>query len=83
MGPTRAIDDTTQVRLSEAGNAYFGPQLARAGLSEEQIDRQTLPEFEESLERINETIAHPESFGSLNISATAKSLFIATACARA
>ncbi len=47
----------------------FEPQLIALGLSSEQIERQTREELEQSLERVNEAIHHPDSFGTLRLAA--------------
>jgi hypothetical protein len=43
------------------------PQLKRLGLSVEQIEKQTLGELEQSLTKINDGIADPETFGPLKL----------------
>lgn len=50
---------------------FFEPQLIALGLSSDQIGRQTQEELEQSLERVNEAIQHPDSFGKLRLRATA------------
>jgi hypothetical protein len=47
----------------------FEPQLIALGLSSEQIERQEREELEQSLERVNESIRHPNSFGTLRLAA--------------
>src|SRR5436305_4128294 len=56
---------------------FFEPQLRKLGLSVDAINQQDLAELQESLDRVNEAIAHPESFGTWKLSVTASSVFIA------
>jgi len=60
----------------EIVRVHFEPQLARLGLSVEQIEGQTLEELNESLVKVNDAIAHPEAFGTLKISAAAGGGFV-------
>lgn len=53
--------------LQAQSRSFFEPQLVAIGLGKEQIERQALAELEESLERINDCIKHPESFGTLKV----------------
>lgn len=46
---------------------FFELQLKPLGLNEKQIDDQTLEELKMSLEKIDKTIDHPESFGKLRL----------------
>jgi len=46
---------------------YFDILLKPLNLTEEEIKKQTLDELKISLERINEAIQHPESFGTINL----------------
>ena len=65
MGPSkpfRPID-----RQLEQAREFFEPTLERLGLSVASIEKQTLTELQQSLERVNEAIAKPESFGTLHI----------------
>jgi hypothetical protein len=55
---------------------HFEPQLARLGLSAEQIESQNLDELNESLVKVNDAIAHPQAFGTLKISIGAKGNFL-------
>jgi hypothetical protein len=52
-----------QQDIARSAEAYFEPQLRVLGLAVDQIEQQTVPELEASLERVNEAIAHPDSFG--------------------
>ena len=49
--------------LEDATERIFGPQLEALGLSAGQITSQNLAELQDSLGRVNDAIAHPESFG--------------------
>ena len=51
---------------------FFEPQLIALGLSSDQIGRQTKDELEQSLERVNEAIQNPNSFGTLRLQITAE-----------
>ena len=50
---------------TEASRRFFEPKLIEINLGEEQISSASLPQLQQSLERVNECIAHPESFGIL------------------
>lgn len=50
--------------------AYFEQQLIPLKLSEEQISTQSLDELNDSLERLNDAIKNPDSFGELRLVAT-------------
>jgi hypothetical protein len=50
-------------RRDELIRQNFEPQLARIGLSIEQIERQSLEELNQSLAKVNDAISHPEGFG--------------------
>lgn len=52
--------------------AYFEPALENIGLSEKQIESQTLKELQVSLNNVNDAIKHPEGFGSMQLSLQAK-----------
>jgi len=54
--------------LRDKAQVFFEPQLVALGLGENQIKEQNLEELMESLERINEIIANPSSFGTYRIS---------------
>jgi hypothetical protein len=49
---------------------FFEPQLRALGLGIDEIRQQRLDELYQSLERINDAIAHPESFGTLKLKAS-------------
>jgi uncharacterized membrane protein len=56
----------------DTARLWFESELARLGLSEEQIKQQTLAELEISLQKINDAIENPDSFGKLRLSANAE-----------
>jgi hypothetical protein len=51
----------------EKSKSQFESQLIRLELGKEQIESQTLPELEQSLERINDALEHPDSFGTVKL----------------
>lgn len=55
---------------------YFERQLVALDLGRAQIEAQALPELEQSLERIEQCIDHPESFGTLKLRMTASAMLI-------
>jgi hypothetical protein len=57
---------TMQDQLKVA-RAIFEPQLLPLSLTNGQIETQSLVELEQSLERVNDALLHPESFGTLKI----------------
>lgn len=61
-----------QFDILKVMKTFFEPQLIALGLSSDQIGRrQTKDELEQSLERVNEAIQHPSSFGTLRLKMTA------------
>jgi len=58
---------------------FFEPQLARLGLSADQIEQQNLEELNESLKKINDAIAQPQAFGTLKMSIGPTGLFVVKA----
>jgi hypothetical protein len=60
-----------EARREEVVHQYFEPQLARLGLSVEQIERQDLDELNQSLIKVNEAISHPDNFGTVKLKVTA------------
>ena len=58
-------------KISERSREYFDILLKPLNLTEEEIQEQSLEELKISLERINEAIQHPESFGTINLKITA------------
>jgi hypothetical protein len=53
--------------FTEISRRFFEPKLIEISLGEEQIASASLPQLQQSLERVNECIAHPESFGVLKL----------------
>ena len=62
----------------ETAKQYFEHQLTPLELNQEQLERQSLPELEASLGRINDAIAHSESFGVLRLKITTDGRVIIT-----
>jgi len=70
MGSSRAAPDAftnMNAKRDELIRDHFEPQLARIGLSVEQIENQILDELNQSLIKVNDCISHPEGFGTLRI----------------
>lgn len=63
----RTVQAAKRYDMLELVKTVFEPQLIALGLSEDQIGRQTQEELEQSLERVNEAIQHPDSFGRLGL----------------
>ena len=76
MGPVESVNIASSAR--EQMRRFFEPQLESLQLGEEQIQQQSLAELEASLDRINDCIKHPESFGILKLQVTAKTGLIVT-----
>jgi hypothetical protein len=55
----------------DAVELHYEPQLKALGLGKEDIQRQTLPDLERSLQRLDEATSRKESFGSLWIGESA------------
>jgi hypothetical protein len=60
-----------------AATTFFEAQLKALGLSQEHIKQQSVPELEDSLERVNDALKNPESFGMLRLK-TSSSGFVVT-----
>lgn len=69
MGVIEHLTDLA-TRRNELIRDYFEPHLTRLGLSISQIENQNIDELNESLEKVNDAISHPDSFGTLNIRMT-------------
>jgi hypothetical protein len=52
-------------RRFKADQRLFEPKLIEIGLGREQIAAASLPKLQQALERVNEGIEHPESFGGI------------------
>lgn len=70
--------DNTFAMMQEQARKFFEPQLTALGLGKEQIEGATLEELEASLERVNDAITHPESFGTLRLKVSASGLIVAS-----
>jgi len=62
MGSIDPTKSNIQEQIKKSQN-QFESQLIRLELGKEQIQNQTLPELEQSLERVNDALQHPNSFG--------------------
>jgi len=71
-----APQKTTFQEQLEKSKSQFESQLIRLELGKEQIESQTLPELEQSLERVNDAIAHPDSFGTVKLKVVADLGFV-------
>ncbi len=60
-----------KIDVLETARVFFEPQLIAIGMSKDQIEKQTREELEQSLERVNEAINHPDAFGVLRLKVTA------------
>jgi hypothetical protein len=60
----------------EKSKSQFESQLIRLELGKEQIESQTLPELEQSLERINDALKNPDSFGTVRLKLVADIGFV-------
>ncbi len=69
--------DTSSLNFNALLKTYFDIQLKNIGLTEKQIGEQSISELYESLERVNEALINPESFGEVNIGYGATSPYIA------
>jgi hypothetical protein len=56
-----------QAKLEEIQNLFYDPQLEALELGLVQIQKQSLPELEDSLTRINDALRDPSSFGILRL----------------
>ncbi len=61
----KTVDQTQKFRNTAAG--FFEAQLKTLGLSKKQIQRQSVSELEESLERVNDALRNSEAFGMLRL----------------
>jgi hypothetical protein len=57
---------------------FFKGQLERLGLTDDQIDQQSLKELESGLEAVNDALKTPESFGVLRVKITAEARLLVT-----
>lgn len=61
-----------QLDLMGIMKVFFEPQLIALGLSSSQIENQTPEELKQSLERVNDAIQNPSSFGKLRLTMAAE-----------
>jgi hypothetical protein len=61
--------ENLEARRTQLIRTNFEPQLTNLGLSVEQIERQNLDELNQSLNKVNDAISHPENFGTLTLEA--------------
>lgn len=73
---TMQIAKTNFQEQMDKARQQFESELIRLELGKEQIERQTLPELEQSLERVNDAIQHPESFGVIRLKVVADVGFV-------
>ena len=64
---------------AQTARDFFEPRLLEIGLGESQIKEASLEQLKASLERINECIAKPESFGVLRLKAGPTGFFVVSA----
>jgi uncharacterized membrane protein len=65
--------DTSALDYGRALRQFFDQQLRIIGLAEDQIKKQDLQDLELSLQRVNEAIRNPDSFGKMRLQMTAQS----------
>src|ERR1700730_18460521 len=61
--------ENLEARRTQLIRTNFEPQLTNLGLSVEHIERQNLDELNQSLNKVNDAISHPENFGTLTLEA--------------
>jgi hypothetical protein len=59
--------DFSLKKLKEQANLFFESQLKGLGLSLKDIEQQSIPQLEDSLERVNDALRVPESFGVIRL----------------
>jgi hypothetical protein len=72
MSASDSTKINVQDQIENAKQRQFEPQLIRLELGKEQIESQTLSELEQSLERVNDALLHPDSFGVLRLKFSAQ-----------
>jgi hypothetical protein len=75
-------DTPDALPVRDVAERFFEPQLQRLDLGVDQINRQTLDELRESLERVNEMIKNVASYETLAIKITKNANVVITAGAR-
>jgi hypothetical protein len=78
-GPRVTAQDRLQENIEEAAATFFEPKLRALSLAVDQIEKQSLPQLEESLVRITDAMQHPEQFGTLRMKVTANAAVIISA----
>jgi hypothetical protein len=73
MGMSPSIHAQSHERFKEEANSFFEAQLESLGLSQKQIVKQSITQLEDSLERVNDALRVPDSFGVLRLRVTASS----------
>lgn len=71
MGLSDFIKSVNDLRLAEAAETIYEPRLIDRGLGKNQIQHQSLPELEQSLERVDEAISQKETFEAVRLKLTA------------
>lgn len=61
----------------ERAKQFFDPQLKKLGLTEDQIDQQSVEELRASLKRVEDALRHPEAFGVLKLAVGSAAFFVA------
>jgi hypothetical protein len=67
-----AVQTSLQEQTERLAEAMFGPQLDNLGWGRGELRAQNLEELESSLERVNDAMTHPESFGVFHAKLTAE-----------
>ncbi|MEU1238675.1 hypothetical protein ABZ399_31455 [Micromonospora aurantiaca] len=62
--------------IDQRAREFFEPKLIALGLGIEDIRKQSLSELEESLERIDDASRHPDQFGVLRLTVTARAAVV-------
>jgi hypothetical protein len=66
LGPSPVIR-TVDTSLKQVADAIFEPRLRELDLATDQIENQNSDGLQESLDRVNDAIQHPEAFGQVNV----------------
>jgi ABC-type multidrug transport system fused ATPase/permease subunit len=72
MGLRPRITDQIETDANQVAETIFEPRLRELGLGTDQITDQTLEELQDSLERVNDALKNPQSFGEVNVKITAE-----------
>jgi hypothetical protein len=67
VGHRPIIVERVETDTKEIAEGIFEPRLRELGLATDQIQAQTLEELQDSLERINDALKNPQSFGEMNV----------------